>query len=139
MFIFSTIIPTFPLVRALLQDRWGMQMTFGKTTFYITRSGTITPDHKKPVTLRPSKNKKFPASYGWFTFTYNKVTYYVQIIYYGSQIVPITITGKKIVSPVFRNRKLVSYHLWIDTILKTLPIRSRSGHGSKIAFSYRYL
>ena len=39
-----------------------------------------------PMTLRPSVHKKYSAAKGYFSFTYNKYTYYVRFLQRGLRI-----------------------------------------------------
>merc|ERR1711962_349968 len=66
---------------------------FPKVSFkFVIKHKRITIN-KRPIKLRPSKNKKFP---GWLTFPFHKVIYYVRFTTKGIRIV--TLKNNKVVT-----------------------------------------
>ena len=85
---------SFCLVTFLLRRFPGTwKFKFPKVSFkFVIKHRRITIN-KRPIKLRPSKNKKFP---GWWTFPFHKVTYYIRFTTKGIKIV--TLKNNKVVT-----------------------------------------
>ena len=73
---------------------------FPKVSFKVAIRNRRITINKKPIKLRPSKNKKFP---GWWTFPFRKVNYFVRFTTKGLKVV--SFKGKKVIIPKVLSRK----------------------------------
>ena len=73
---------------------------FPKVSFKVAIRNRRITINKKPIKLRPSKNKKFP---GWWTFPFRKVNYFVRFTTKGLKVV--SFKGKKVIIPKVVSRK----------------------------------
>ena len=89
-----TLMHAFCLVTFFLRRFPGTwKFKFPKVSFkFVIKHKRITIN-KRPIKLRPSKNKKFP---GWWTFPFHKVIYYVRFTTKGIRIV--TLKNNKVVT-----------------------------------------
>ena len=80
------------------------------------KPGKVTLNGKK-IKVVPSKNKKFPATKGWFIFTYKTWTYYIRKTKLGFQTFKINKKGKVVKGTggreiiIFKKLLLGAYHL----------------------------
>ena len=84
---------------------WVHKFPKGTTLKVVIRNRRIYIG-KKLITLRRSKNKRFR---GWFTFSYNKVTYYIIFTSRGVKIVKLK--GKKVVISRVVSRPKIKIHI----------------------------